>query len=164
MQVWTVVAGKIASIASGNPVSPSTQAMRMSLTPRCFRSLSPCIQNFAPLGLLKPQAADVAIAGHRDSHRDVARPALNRTAIADLEHHAIKQHDGVDVLQWPLLPRAGVVHHRVSHPRDEIAADVDAVELSQVALDIPGRQPAPIEREDLLVKPLSVSRFWIEGR
>ena len=48
MQVCTVVAGKIASIASGKPFSPSTQQRRMSDTPRCLSSLSTCIQNFAP--------------------------------------------------------------------------------------------------------------------
>ena len=48
MQVCTVVCGKIASIASGNPLSPSTQQIRMSWTPRCLRSVRTCIQNFAP--------------------------------------------------------------------------------------------------------------------
>ena len=48
MQVWTVVLGKIASIASGKPLRPSTQQIRMSLTPRCLSSVRTCIQNFAP--------------------------------------------------------------------------------------------------------------------
>jgi hypothetical protein len=48
MQVCTIVAGNTASIASGNPLSPSTQAIRMSLTPRCLSSERTCIQNFAP--------------------------------------------------------------------------------------------------------------------
>ena len=38
MHVWTVVLGKIASIASGKPLSPSTQQIRMSWTPRCLSS------------------------------------------------------------------------------------------------------------------------------
>ena len=48
MHVCTVVCGNTASIASGNPLSPSTQQIRMSLTPRCRSSLRTCIQNFAP--------------------------------------------------------------------------------------------------------------------
>ena len=40
--------GEIASIASGKPFSPSTQQIRMSLTPRCLSSESTCIQNLAP--------------------------------------------------------------------------------------------------------------------
>ena len=44
----TVVLGKIASIASGKPFRPSTQQIRMSLTPRCLSSVKISIQNFAP--------------------------------------------------------------------------------------------------------------------
>jgi hypothetical protein len=46
--VCTTVAGKMASIASGNPFRPSTQQMRMSQTPRCLSSASTSIQSFAP--------------------------------------------------------------------------------------------------------------------
>jgi hypothetical protein len=45
------------------------------------------------LVVLKPQAEHVAVAGHRDAHRDVARAALHAPAIADLEHHAVQKHD-----------------------------------------------------------------------
>ncbi len=38
--------GKTASMASGNPFSPSTQAM--SCTPRFFNSVTTCSQNLAP--------------------------------------------------------------------------------------------------------------------
>ena len=48
MHVWTVVWGKTASIASGKPLRPSTQQIRMSRTPRCFSSVRTCIQNFEP--------------------------------------------------------------------------------------------------------------------
>jgi hypothetical protein len=37
MQVCTVVCGNTDVIASGNPLSPSTMAMRMSLTPRALK-------------------------------------------------------------------------------------------------------------------------------
>jgi hypothetical protein len=36
------------SMASGKPLRPSTQAMKMSETPRLFSSVTTCIQNFAP--------------------------------------------------------------------------------------------------------------------
>ena len=48
MQVCTQACGKTASIASGNPVRPSTQATRTSSTPRWCRSLRTASQNFAP--------------------------------------------------------------------------------------------------------------------
>ena len=48
MQVCNVVRGNTASNAAGIPVSPSVTAIRMSFTPRVFRSLNTFIQNFAP--------------------------------------------------------------------------------------------------------------------
>jgi hypothetical protein len=52
------------------------------------------------------------------------------------------------------LPRAGVIHDRVGDAADQIAPYAHAVDLSEVRFDIPRREPAGIEREDLLVEPL----------
>jgi hypothetical protein len=52
----TFVCGNAARIASGNPLSPSTQTMKMSSTPRSFRSVRRESQNLAPFGLAQPQA------------------------------------------------------------------------------------------------------------
>jgi hypothetical protein len=52
------------------------------------------------------------------------------------------------------LPRASVLHDRVSNAADEVTPDFDAVDLGEVRFDIPGGQPAAVEREDLLVEPL----------
>src|ERR1700756_4473578 len=48
MQVCSVVAGKTAPRASGMPLRPSVTAIRISATPRVFRSLKTFIQNLAP--------------------------------------------------------------------------------------------------------------------
>lgn len=48
MQVCTQAWGKTASIASGKPFRPSTQAIRTSRTPRCFSSVRTASQNLAP--------------------------------------------------------------------------------------------------------------------
>jgi hypothetical protein len=66
MHVCTVVCGNAASIASARPFSPSTTAMRMSLTPRLRSSLKTFSQNFAPFGLLDPDAEHVARAIGQD--------------------------------------------------------------------------------------------------
>src|SRR5215203_800892 len=47
-EVWTTVCGQVASIASGNPVSPSQQAINTSWTPRLRSSANTPAQNFAP--------------------------------------------------------------------------------------------------------------------
>ena len=48
MQVCTVVAGNATSMASERPLRPSTTAIRISATPRAFRSLNTLSQNLAP--------------------------------------------------------------------------------------------------------------------
>ena len=45
MQVWTAACGKTAAIASGKPFRPSTTAIRMSSTPRAFKSFMTLSQN-----------------------------------------------------------------------------------------------------------------------
>src|SRR3954451_9387424 len=99
MQVWTVVAGKIASIASGNPFSPSTQQIRMSRTPRCLSSVSTCIQNLGALGLPKPDPEHVALALDRQPERQVAGAALDAAALADLHDQRVEEDHRVDVVQ-----------------------------------------------------------------
>jgi hypothetical protein len=47
-QVCTTVSGNTLVIASGSPVSPSQQAMRMSRSPRLRSAVSTECQNFAP--------------------------------------------------------------------------------------------------------------------
>ena len=48
IQGCTTVSGKTELIASLNPFKPSTQAIRMSLTPRCCRSVMTDSQKLAP--------------------------------------------------------------------------------------------------------------------
>ena len=120
MHVWTVVLGKIASIASGKPVRPSTHAIRMSLHAAGLEVGQDLHPELRALGLLEPHAEHVAVAVERDAERQVERAALHRAALADLQDHAVQEHDRVDVLQRPLGPLADVVHHRVGHPADQV--------------------------------------------
>ena len=68
------------------------------------------------LGLLEPHAEHVALAAGPHPEREVASLALHRTALLDLEHERVEEHDRVDIIKRPLLPSASVVHHRVGHP------------------------------------------------
>ena len=103
---------------------------------------------------LKPHAEHVALAIDPDRQREIAGTPLDRAAVADLQHQRVQEHDRVDVIQRPRLPRPRVLHHRIGHPRDQVTADPNAVDLLQMRLDIPGRQAPAIEREDLVVEPL----------
>ena len=152
-----MVLGKIASIASGKPLSPSTQQIRMSLTPRCLSSDEHLHPELRALGLLEPQAEHVAVALEGDPEREVARAALHAPAVADLEHQRVEEDHRIDILKRPGGPRACVVHDRVGDLRDQLPADLHAVNLFQVRLDIPHREPAAVQRQDLVVEPLKAA-------
>ena len=103
---------------------------------------------------LEPHPQHVTLTVHADRQRQIARLPLHAAAVADLQHQRVEEHDRVDVLQGPGLPGAGVLHHRVSHLGDQVPADLHAVDLLQVRLDIPRREPARVKGEDLVVEPL----------
>ena len=69
--------GKIASIASGNPVSPSTQQIRMSRDAAGLQIGQDLHPELRALGLLEPHAEHVAVAVERDAEREVQRAALD---------------------------------------------------------------------------------------
>jgi hypothetical protein len=109
------------------------------------------------LGLLEPHPEHVAVALDGDAQSEVAGAALHRAAFADLQHQAVEEHDRVDVLQWPLLPAADVLHDGVGDAADQVAADRNAVDLSKVRLNVAHREPTRIQREDLVVEPLEAA-------
>ena len=109
------------------------------------------------LGLLEPHAQHITVAVQRDAEGEVERAALHAAAVADLEHHAVEEHDWVDVLQRPLAPVANVVHHAVGHAADEVAADLHTVDLLEVRGYVARRQSPGVEREDLVVEPLKAA-------
>ena len=69
----------------------------------------------------------------------------------------VEEDHRVDVLQRPLRPGADVVHHRIGHLADQLAADLHPVHLLQVRLDVARRQTAGVKRQDLLVKALEAA-------
>jgi hypothetical protein len=58
--------------------------------------------------------------------------ARNGAALADLHDPAVEEHDRVDVIERPGLPRPDVVHHCIRDAADQIVADLHAVDLLEV--------------------------------
>jgi hypothetical protein len=157
MHVCTVVAGEHGLDRLREPFEPVDAADEDVLNAALFEVGEDLHPEFRALVGLEPYAEHVSLAVHVDGEREVAGAALHAAAIADLQHERVQEHDRVDVVQRPGLPRARVLHHRVGDLADEIAADLDAVELGQVRLDVPRREATAIEREDLLVEPLKAA-------
>ena len=152
MQVWTMVSGKTAPIASGKPLRPSTTAIRISPTPRALQLVHHLEPELGALALLDPKAEDVLVALGIERQRDVDGLVVDQTLVADLHPQRIEEDDGIDAIERPVLPVADLLEHRIGDPADQIRRDLDAIELLQVALDLADRQAAGIERDDLAVE------------
>src|SRR6516165_10451089 len=154
MQVCTTVCGNTDVIASGKPLSPSTTAMRMSLTPRALSSLTTLSQNLAP--------SVCSIHSPRTSFSPSGLSAsatyttlfLTRPSSRILDPQGVEKHHRIDRVEWPVLPLPNLVDDRVGDPADEVGRDFRAVQLGQVALDLPNRHAACIEAQNLVVEPV----------
>src|SRR5438093_8037624 len=112
-------------------------------------------------GLLDPEAEAVAFAVERDADRDVDRLLAHDLLVADRDLHRVQVDGDVELLERPALPGADVVLDRTGHFADQPVRDVDAVQLAQMPLDLAGRHPAGVQREDLLVE--AVERAGVLG-
>ena len=110
------------------------------------------------LAFFGPQAEAFALACERDADRDVHGAFLDDLLFADRDHQGVQVDDDVDLLERPALPRPHVVLDRGGDLADQPLADIDAVELAEVALDVARRHPARIERQDLIVEAIEAPR------
>src|SRR6058998_2671256 len=151
-QVWLTACGKTASIASGKPVRPSVQTKSTSLTPRLRSSVMTLVQKRAPslFSIQRPRQSRSPSSVNPD--RDVDGLLAHDLLVADRDLHRVQVDGHVQLLERPALPGTDVVLDRTGHLRDQPVRDVDAVQLAQMPLDLPGRHPAGVEREDLLVE------------
>src|SRR3954453_7134466 len=99
MQVCTRVCGKAALIASGKPFSPSTTAIRMSLTPRLRSSLTMRSQNLAPSVDFDPQTQHLLAAVRRDAECQVDRLVAHHPLVAHLDPDGVKEHHRIQRFQ-----------------------------------------------------------------
>jgi hypothetical protein len=76
-------------IASGNPFNPSTQAMKISFTPRFFSSVSTCSQNLAPSCCATHSSQDFLLSGQIHPQHHIDRLVLHVAAVAHLYHHGV---------------------------------------------------------------------------
>ena len=117
----------------GQPIDAADQDVSDAALLEIVEDLHPELR---ALRFLKPHPEHVALALQGHAQREVQRAALHAAAVADLQDHAIEEHDRVDVLQRPLGPLTHIVDHAVGDPRDQVTADAHAVDLRQVRGDV----------------------------
>jgi hypothetical protein len=113
-EVCAMVCGQVAAIASPNPVSPSTQAISTSLTPRLASSAHTPAQKLG----LDPDAQDVTDTVDVDADGNVSGLVADLMTVANLDHQGVEVDDRVDRVQGPALPFQDLLEHRVGDLAD----------------------------------------------
>jgi len=93
----------------------------------------------------------------------------HRAFVAHLHSQCVEEHQGVEGLQRPVLPFGHLLVHRIRHRADQLGRDVNAIELAQVALDLPHAQATRVERDHLGVEVWEAAailgdQLWLEAR
>ena len=106
--------------------------------------------------LRHPQAQDLTAPIPGDAQGDVDRFVLDCPAvrIPDFHPEGVEDHDGIHPVQRPPLPFPDLVQHRISDAADQVGRDLQAVEVEQMRLDVPNRQPGGVEPDDLVIHPV----------
>src|SRR5271166_3241563 len=105
-----------------------------------------------PFGSLDPNPRNVARAVPLHAERQIHRLVAHHPVFADLHPQRVEEHHRIDRLQRPALPRRHLRQHPVGHRADQVGADLGGIGFNQIALDLPHRQAARIQRHDLVVE------------
>src|ERR1051326_6758419 len=135
MHNCTRVWGKTLSMASGKPVSPSTHAMKISLTPRFCSSVSTASQNLAPSFCESHIPSSSLFPLSVTPSAKYTALLLTRWFSLTLTRQAVQVDNRVDRLQRPGLPLAHLLHERLSHVGNQGWRHLHTVEFLQLRLD-----------------------------
>ena len=152
MRVCTTVSGKVALIASGKPLRPSTTATRYILDTPVLELIHDAQPELGALGLLDPQPEDLARAVGQHRQRDIDGFIPNKTLVPDLDPDGVEEDDRVAGIQRPVLPFTHFLKDRIRHRRDQVRRDIETVDFLQVAANLAHRHAARVHRDDLLVE------------
>ena len=72
--------------------------------------------------------------------------------VAHLDPQRVEEDQRVQRVQRPSLPAADLLEHGIGHRRNQLRRDLNAVELAQMALDLPDAHAAGVHRDDLVVE------------
>ena len=107
-------------------------------------------------GRADPHPQHVAFTVEVDAHGHVDRP-VGDLAVADLDDDGVDQDHRVDGVERPVLPADHVLDDGVGDPADRVPGDVGVVDLGQVGLDVTGRHPLRVERDDVAGEPVEAA-------
>ena len=145
--------GQVASIASGNPVSPSQHDDEHVADAAVGQLGAHARPELGALGRLHPDPQHVLDPVQVDAHRDVRGLVADLVAVPDLHDQGVEVDDRVELLQRPRLPGLDLLRDGVGDLGDRLVRQVGADRAGEVVLDVPHRHPARVQRDDHLVEP-----------
>src|SRR4051794_12288151 len=150
-QSWTSTCGNTETAASGNPVRPSPHRMRMSRTPRAFKSLRTFSQNRAPSvsSIHRPSTScRPAMLTPSTVYTHLFRTPLSvRTAT-----RSPSTYNRVDAVQRTILPVHNLLLDLISGTGDELRRNFHAVDFADVIFDLAGCHAPRIQRNNQIGK------------
>src|ERR1700692_3845778 len=142
-------------MASLKPLRLSTQVIRMSSTPRLFSSFSTVSQNlddsFSPI-----QMPSTSLQPSRSIPTTICGLIDHLAILLHFVVDSIKEHHGVNGLQWPVLPFSDEGQQFIRDIGDECRRDFETVQLIKVRLNIPCTDATSVHRNDLFLDAGSV--------
>ena len=130
-------------MACGNPFRPLMHTMSISFSAR-LRSAPARQPELCPFAGAAPQPQHLPATFQIHADCRVYRAVLHPPLVPHLHVQCIQKDDGVNLLQWLALLGFHLLSHRVGDLRVQRRADLHAVDLLQVTLDLARRDPARI--------------------
>ena len=145
------MSGNAEVTASGNPdrgVTAQDEKVTQATIAQLGQHREPELR---PLGLGDPHAQSMLATLHvhpDDQVRDLDR---HHASVPDLDPQPVDVDDRVHLVDRPVTPDLDLIGHHIGDLRDQLPGRSHALHLKQMRLDVAGRHPAGVERQDQLV-------------
>src|ERR1700721_1644939 len=143
------------------PVTANDQRVEETAVSELGEHRHPLLSSL-PTSRPEPQAEDVTLTLEIHAYSNVDRP-VSDLATPDLHNDRINKKDGIDPIEWSALPTGHIRQDSIGDLGDRLPGDFSVVDLSQMSLDLPGRQSLRIEAEYVRTESLQAPHMLRHG-
>ena len=97
--------------------------------------------------MLDPEAEDLLLTVEPDAQGNIDGLVADHAFVADLDPQGVEENQRIEVLERPVLPFRHLVEDVLGDRADQLGRDVDAVDLVEMAADLPEAASAAAPRE-----------------
>jgi hypothetical protein len=138
-------------MASGRPLNPSQQAIRMSRSPAVTQLGQHRVPELRALALGDPAAQRVLAALHVHPDDQVGALDRDRGLVPDLDADPVDVDDRVDLVDRPVAPDLDLVGDDLGDVRDQFPRRGHAIDFLEMGFDVAGRHAPGIAGQHQLV-------------